>query len=167
MLPRFEVASSRPLEVKHSVSSTLHDVSAKKQADAAKQQGIMKEGRCFFLMERPLVKPHPNLFFFIHVPFFRAVGDVPKVGHYKKERLTFKTKVTMALCGDAPCFLSLVSHNTQTIQQRCRGVVCFCSFFARLKSKNACKLLAYKRFSNYCCTQTRYKTVNLRENKRT
>ena len=54
MLPRFEVASSRPLEVKHSVSSTLHDVSAKKQADAAKQQGIMKEGRCFFLMERPL-----------------------------------------------------------------------------------------------------------------
>ena len=91
-----------------------------------------------------MVKPHPNLF--SYTCHFLGQWGRAKRGTLKKERLTHKTKVTMALCGDAPCILSLVSHNTQTIPQRCRDVVCFCSFFARLKSKNACKLLAYKRF---------------------
>lgn len=43
-------------------------------------------------------------------------------------------------------FFVFYSLNTQIIPLKYRGVVYFCSFFARLKSKNACKLLTYKRF---------------------
>ena len=38
------------------------------------------------------------------------------------------------------------------------GVVCFCSFFARLKRKNARKRLTYKRFQINVSTQTRART---------
>ena len=38
------------------------------------------------------------------------------------------------------------SLNTPILALKYGGVVCFCSLFARLKNKNACKLLTYKRF---------------------
>ena len=55
-------------------------------------------------------------------------------------------------------FFVFYSLETLIIPLKYEGVVCFCSFFARLKSKNACKWLTYKRFQIVVCTQTRDRT---------